>query len=152
MTVYIGIDPGKSGAIAAIRGHTVWVADLHDATDAEIYEFLMDCHSYEDETVAMIENVHAMPGQGVTSMFSFGENYGALKMALSASGIPFERVTPSVWQRHFSLIRLSSAEKKTDKKNRHKARAQELFPQLKVKHSNADALLIAEYCKRKWIG
>ena len=102
-----------------------------------------------DQTFCLIEKVHAMPGQGVTSMFTFGMNYGALRMALVCHGIPFEAVTPQKWQREFGLVfprKLGLTP--TEKKNRHKARAQELFPSLKVTHATADALLICEYGRR----
>jgi hypothetical protein len=68
-------------------------------------------------------------------------------MALIASGVPFEAVTPGKWQKEFGLL-AKKGETKTAKKNRHKARAQELFPDLKITHATADALLIAEYGRR----
>ena len=89
-----------------------------------------------------------MPGQGVTSMFNFGKSYGNLEAFLVAAAIPFERVTPSVWQREFGLIK-KKGETHTQKKNRHKSLAQELFPSVKVTHAVADALLIAEYGRRQ---
>ena len=66
---------------------------------------------------------------------------------MTAAGIRWEYVTPQKWQREFGLIlpKLSN----TDKKNRHKAVAQQLFPDVKITHAIADALLIAEYCRRK---
>lgn len=101
---------------------------------------------------AYIEKVAAMPGQGVVSMFSFGRNYGFLRACLIASGIPFEDVTPLKWQRPLGLVKTRSKgapkESSTDKKNRHKARAQQLWPDLKITHAIADALLIAEWGRR----
>ncbi len=78
-------------------------------------------------------------------MFSFGRNYGFLRGCLHCLKIPFEEVTPAKWQREFSLLRTDKAETNTAKKNRHKAKAQQLFPDTNVTHAIADALLIAEY-------
>ena len=89
-----------------------------------------------------------MPKQGVASTFKFGRSYGNLEAFLIAAEIPFERVVPSVWQREFGLIS-KKGETKTAKKNRHKAKAQELFPSVKVTHAVADALLIAEWHRRR---
>ena len=102
----------------------------------------------EDHVKAYIEKVHSMPKQGVASSFKFGRSYGFLRGILVASQIPFEAVTPQVWQRGFSLPK----GKGTAKKNAHKARAQELFPSLRITHAIADALLIAEYGRRKETG
>ena len=80
-------------------------------------------------------------------MFKFGQSYGALEALIVASGIPLERVTPVVWQRAFGLLR-KKGETQVEKKNRHKARAQELFPSIGITHAIADALLLAEYARR----
>ena len=99
----------------------------------------------------VIEKVGSMPGQGVASTFKFGMGYGGLRMALACNRMAFEAVLPRTWQRMFGLI----FPKKmwltlTQKKNKHKARAQELFPKLKITHATADALLIALFCKRTY--
>ena len=80
-------------------------------------------------------------------MFNFGHNFGMLEGLLIGAGIPYDRVTPQKWQKEFGLYRLPD-ETKTAKKNRHKELAKELFPTLNVTHATADALLIAEYCRR----
>jgi crossover junction endodeoxyribonuclease RuvC len=143
--LYLGVDPGASGGFAILdsAGAIVDVSPMPD-TPRDIAE-------YFDEfgpriKFALIEAVHAMPGQGVTSMFTFGWNKGLLDMALIA--IPHEHVLPRKWQQAFSLIRKDKAETTTDKKNRHKERAQELFPKAKITHAIADALLLAEHCRR----
>ena len=138
----IGIDPGQSGAIAIINGQQVIeVAPLSKITPYDVLELL----NRHKPMVAYIEKVHAMPGQGVTSMFNFGENFGMLKMALAASGSRWHLVTPQAWQKDAGLIRTNKNESNTDKKNRHKAAAQRLFPSEKITHAIADALLIAYY-------
>jgi hypothetical protein len=85
-------------------------------------------------------------------MFNFGANYGALRMALTAAGIPFEEVVPGVWQRGLNIPPRKKTEGKTAWKNRLKAKAQQLFPSVKITLATADALLIAEFCRRKHEG
>ena len=91
---------------------------------------------------ATIEAVHAFPKQGVSSTFKFGVNYGLLRGLMIAGAIPFEEVSPLKWQREMACL------SKGDK-NITKARAQQLFPGIKITHATADALLIAEYARRK---
>jgi len=132
----LGIDPGQSGGIALLGEITPMASKMPD-TEKDIFDLL---DSY-DGNRAYIEAVHAMPGQGVSSCFKFGRNYGFLRGCLIALGIPFETVTPQKWQK--ALGCLSHGDK-----NVTKAKAQELFPSLKVTHSTADALLIALYGSR----
>ena len=89
----------------------------------------------------MVEKVASSPQMGVTSAFTFGKGYGFLCGILTALGVPWEQVTPQKWQKAMGC--LSGGDK-----NKTKARAQQLFPNLKITHAVADALLIAEYCKR----
>ena len=91
---------------------------------------------------ATIELQHAFPKQGVSSTFKFGRNYGFLRGILIALSIPFEEVSPLKWQREMACL------SKGDK-NITKSRAQELFPSIKITHATSDALLIAEYARRK---
>jgi crossover junction endodeoxyribonuclease RuvC len=152
--IFIGIDPGNSGSIAVIDDSTGTVDFMKcKETESDLFRFLSDeiCDCPATLNMfgfALIERVSSMPGQGVSSTFKFGQSYGFLRGILIASGIPFEEVTPQKWQKVFGLIRKSKAESNTDKKNRHKAKAQQLFPSVKITHANADALLIAEYCRR----
>ena len=147
--MYLGADPGLSGALA-------WVWDNGEvgqtikmpATERDILDAIRtyDLH----ETRAVIEKVHSMPKQGVASTFKFGRNFGTLLMALTAVDIPFEEITPQRWQKEFSLVFPKSMNLSiTEKKNRHKRKAQQLFPQMKITHAIADALLLAEYCRRR---
>lgn len=145
---YIGIDPGTSGGICAIADK-VHVWPMPDSP-AELWYLFADMEGDGDVT-AMIEHVHSGSfhgrQQGVKSAFTFGQNYGHLEIALIAAGIPFERVTPRKWQAEFGLLR-KNAETDVAKKNRHKARAQELCPAIRMTHAVADAFLIAEFCRR----
>lgn len=151
-STYIGIDPGKSGGIVVIPSESriSGVEGRKMPPDATgIWQLIAGLDS--GNAVCMIEAVHSGSfhgrTQGVKSAFTFGENYGQLVMAIVAAGIPFERVTPVKWQAIFGL-RKKKGETDTEKKNRHKARAQELCPALRMTHALADAFLIAEYCRR----
>lgn len=156
LTSWMGVDPGASGAAIVLTrsspGGEIEIDQLlfKGRTLQEIWRFFREQGIYLRIRKCYLEKVHAMPKQGVTSTFSFGENYGSLQMAILAADIPFERVLSSSWQREFSLPSLKECDgNNTRKKNAHKARAQELFPDVHVTHANADALLIAEYCRRK---
>src|SRR5262252_7264516 len=138
--LYLGIDPGKGGGIVALSATSVCGVWPMPATEADIWAIF----SVDDRwlyTMAYIEGVHAMPKQGVTSAFTFGKGYGALLMALTAAGIPFEIVSPQKWQKALGCLSRGD-------KNITKRKAQQLFPQVKVTHAIADALLIAEYGRR----
>lgn len=143
---FIGIDPGASGGIALLddEGAQAWKMPDTEKDTQDLFEQLAGPFGI---VTAAIEKVHAMPGQGVTSMFNFGRNYGMLRGLLIANLIPFETVAPQTWQKEFGLR--NSKWTKTKKKNQHKARAQELFPHIKITHSLADALLIAEHLRRE---
>lgn len=145
--IILGVDPGKSGGIACWIPSKGMAATKMGDTEKDVLSYL-DCFPTANGGFAYIEKVHAMPSQGVTSMFTFGQNYGFLRGCLTALEIPFEAVTPHRWQKEFSLLRRDKNESNTDKKNRHKAKAQQLFPHLKVTHATADALLICEYGRR----
>lgn len=138
----IGVDPGKSGAVAFISDAGVWAVrnkeTLHDISAA-----IREAVSSHDRAFAVLEKVHAMPKQGVSSTFKFGQSFGQLEGILSTLGVPFELVTPRKWQQ--SLSCLSGGDK-----NVTKARAQQLFPDIKIIHATADAYLLAEYSRRNF--
>jgi len=146
-TAFIGIDPGKSGSTVILTDGAALIFEHSKTTPVELSSE-MRAIAFNADPVAYIEEVHAMPGNGAAGMFRFGESYGSLWMMLVSHEIPFERVRPQKWQREFGLIKPKMT--KTQKKNLHKTRAQELFPGEKITHSTADALLIAEYCRRHW--
>ena len=140
----LGIDPGKSGGFAL--GHSsldieAYAFDKYTPTD--IVNILRPAAS--KISAAYIERVSAMPKQGVVSVFTFGQNYGWWQGVLNALGIPIERVSPLKWQTYMGC-------RTGGDKNISKARAQEIFPELKVTHAIADALLISEYGRRLRIG
>ena len=147
----VGIDPGASGGIAAIalRPPSSVLATLAypmPDTEADTAAILEDLRPAI--TMAYIEAVHAFPGQGVTSMFTFGQNYGFLRGLLVGLKIPFQEVTPMKWKKDLRLT-FSKSDSKKDKKNASKQRAQQWFPHVKMTHSIAEALLIAEWGRRQ---
>ncbi len=85
------------------------------------------------------------------SMFSFAMGYGGLRMALRGNEIPFDAVVPIKWQRAMGIAARKKGETQVSHKNRIKARAQQLFPTIKVTLATCDALLLAEYCRRQHI-
>lgn len=143
----IGIDPGASGGIAWHDGERARVVKM-PATLQDLWELINNIRqdSFREgpwaKTTAYLEQVHSMPGQGVASSFKFGNGFGHLEMALTAAGIPFVRVSPQKWQGALGC-------RTGGDKNVSKARAQELFPDLKPTHATADALLIMEYGRRQ---
>ena len=140
MKLHIGIDPGLSGGIAFIPATgTPWAHKMPE-TDKDLMELFRDSISLATPK-ALIELVHSSPQMGVKSAFTFGEGYGRLQMALTALGIPYERIRPAMWQKAIGCLTKGD-------KNVSKRKAQELFPDIKVTHAIADALLIAEYNRR----
>ena len=151
---FIGIDPGAGGGIVRLgpRG-TVLDCIKMPTTEADVWEWFSKFDGIQlggEDAKAVIEKVHAMPKQGVSSTFKFGCGYGGLRMALIAAGIPFDQVTPQAWIKALAIPPKKKTESKTQWKNRLKAHAQQLFPQEKVTLATADALLIAEYCRRTY--
>lgn len=158
--VYIGIDPGASGGLA-IRRAGICQAVPMPPTEADVWHWVKEAGSFLRvekgvvvggcETFAAIEQVwgHIGEGQPGSAMFKFGQSYGGLRMALIAAGIPFEQVVPRTWQKDMGIPPRKKEESKTQWKNRLKAMAQQLFPDERVMLATADALLIAEWCRRK---
>ena len=139
--ITIGVDPGANGGIAWITDGKACVEKMPD-TLQDLWELVVSI-SLEAGTGGMgirayLEAVSSSPQMGVVSAFSFGRGYGNLEMALTAAGIPFERVRPQVWQKALGCMTKGD-------KNVSKRRAQELFPDRKITHATADALLIAHY-------
>jgi len=152
----IGIDPGISGSICFFEdGKIIEVIEMPVMTEgkknkkqvngAQIYnEFLKRINKKKDDEVrVVIEQVSAMPGQGVTSMFNFGQSFGILKGICSAMQLPMFFVRPAKWKKYFNLI--------NSQKDASRTRAIEIFPYFstqlsKKKDSNkADAILIASF-------
>jgi Holliday junction resolvasome RuvABC endonuclease subunit len=137
---WIGIDPGASGAIAVVFSSGNVCGIKNDSTEHELAEWIRDL-ALSHELAAVIERVNAMPKQGVSSTFKFGKSFGFLIGLLTALQVPFEAYTPQVWQKHMRCLTKGN-------KNVSKAAAQRLWPTVKITHANADALLIAEFCRQ----
>ena len=152
----IGIDPGISGSICFFEnGKILDVIEMptmiegkknkKQVNGSQIYnEISFRIKTYEKKNIkVVIEQVSAMPGQGVTSMFNFGQSFGILKGICSAMQLPIYFVRPAKWKKYFNLI--------NSEKDASRTRAIEIFPYFssnlsKKKDSNkADAILIASY-------
>ena len=142
--ITIGVDPGANGGIAWIDYNGKACVEKMPDSLQDLWELLCDITSYPKSSIdgrsykAYIEQVSSSPQMGVVSSFSFGRGYGNLEMALTAAGVPFERVRPQVWQKALGCMTKGD-------KNVSKSKAQELFPDRKITHATADALLIAYY-------
>lgn len=154
--LYIGIDPGLSGALAILdqAGEVVLLADLPiirdlslEWTDGSTLQSLILGALDGRRAVAMIERVSSMPGQGIASSFLFGVGFGSVLSVLQAMTIPLSFVTPAVWKRSYGLSKDKHA-------SLHKARLQHPSAELHLaKHNGrAEALLIAEYARRQATG
>ena len=152
----IGIDPGLSGSICFLEnGKIADVIEMPVMTEgkknkrqvngSQTYnEILKRINKTENQDVrVIIEQVSAMPGQGVTSMFNFGQTFGAIKGVRAALNLPIFFVRPSKWKKHFELINSS--------KDASRTKTIEMYPSLsdqlsKKKDVNkSDAILIARY-------
>ena len=152
----IGIDPGISGSICFFEdGKILDVVEMPTMTEgkknkkqvngSQIYNEVFKRIKQTDkkEIKVIIEQVSAMPGQGVTSMFNFGQSYGILKGICSAMRLPMYFVRPAKWKKYFNLI--------NSEKDASRTRAIEIFPYFssqlsRKKDSNkADAILIASF-------
>lgn len=146
MELVAGIDPGANGSITLLDlTGKPFDQMLHDkSTDRDIVDWLMEFR--DDIKLAYIEEVHAMKGQGVSSMFKFGHSYGKSIGIVMGLKIKLEYVTPQAWQKELGVPKCE----KKDKKKATKAKAQDLFPNLKITHATADSMLIAEYARRQY--
>jgi len=156
MMLIIGIDPGITGAICFFEDRKI--IDLiempnmasgkknkRQVNGAQVYnEILERIKNYNKKDIkVVIEQVSAMPGQGVTSMFNFGQSFGVLKGICSAMQLPMYFVRPAKWKKHYNLI--------NSKKDASRTKVIEIFPYIstqlsKKKDSNkADAILIASF-------
>lgn len=160
--VYIGIDPGLTGAIAMIRSTDkftppmikVWktpvISGMVDA--AEVASILSE-FTKGYTPLCCIEKAQAMPKQGVVGVFTYGKGYGQLIACLQIEAIPFYEIPPGTWKKKYSLIKQpKSVSVKV---------ASQLFPSMTkslygprggLNDGVAEALLLADYCRRIGIG
>lgn len=146
MKTYIGIDPGKSGALALLTedGQCTVVPFQESA-----YTAILKAAS-GPSSVCCLEKVGAMPGQGVVSMFNFGHNLGYIEGLLQAFDIPYQLVPPQTWKKEFCV---------TSDKNTSIEVCRKLFPHVsllptarsrKLSDGMAEAMLMAEYARRRF--
>ena len=152
----IGIDPGITGFICFFEdGKIIDVVEMPNMAEGKknkkqvngaqiYYEISLRIKSLRKEEIkVVIEQVSAMPGQGVTSMFNFGQSFGILKGICSAMQLPMYFVRPAKWKKYFNLI--------NSEKDASRTKAIEVFPYFssqlsRKKDSNkADAILIASF-------
>jgi hypothetical protein len=146
MTTILAIDPGASGGIAfGSAGKPPALVAMPD-TLHDLVEVIRDAHCDH----AFLELVGGFIGknQPGSAMFNFGTNYGQIQGVLAALGVPFTLVRPQAWQKALSLG-TSTGLSKTEWKNKLKAKAQQLYPSLKITLSTADACLIWHVAKTK---
>ena len=150
----IGIDPGLSGGIAILdNSKVIELFDMPVMPDGKknkrqlnsalLVKLIKDNIKNLEDTVMVVEQVNAMPGQGVTSMFNFGQTFGAIKGTCAALGLPIFLVRPAKWKKHFELINSSKDSSRT--------KAIEMYPSISEKLSKkkdvnkSDAILIGRY-------
>ena len=154
--IIFGIDPGVSGAISVLENKKVIeVFDMPTMIDGKknkkqvngaqvtnIIKERLDSEK-EKEIAVVVEHVNAMPGQGVTSMFNFGQSFGVIKGICSALSLPIYFVRPTKWKKHFNLIKTN--------KDASRTKVIEAYPEIssqlsrKKDANKADAILIARY-------
>ena len=161
MTIFVGIDPGLTGAWAAIHtdGRVICISDIptmasggkgakvqRQINPVELASDLTELRVYGEGIIVALERTSAMPGHGVASMYSMGDSYGAIRAAVAIKLLQCEHVTPQVWKRAMGL---------DSDKERCRAKAIQLFPDAqdrlsrKKDHNRSEALLLAEWCRRK---
>ena len=150
----VGIDPGLNGGIAILENNKVLrLFDMpvmaegkknkRQLNSALLVNIIKENISENEEIAVVVEQVNAMPGQGVTSMFNFGQTFGAVKGVCAALNLPIFFVRPSKWKKHFELINSSKDSSRT--------KVIEMYPSLsnqlsKKKDVNkSDAILIARF-------
>ena len=152
--IIIGVDPGISGAISIIENKKILeVYDTPTMIDgkknkkqinsAHVTNIIKERLNSNKEVIVVVEQVNAMPGQGVTSMFNFGQSFGVIKGICAALSLPIYFVRPAKWKKHFNLIKTN--------KDASRTKLIEAYPEIsnklhRKKDSNrADAILIALY-------
>ena len=152
----IGIDPGITGAICFFEdGELKDVIDMptmasgnknkKQINGSQIFnEISLRIQNHKSENInVVVEQVSAMPGQGVTSMFNFGQTFGSIKGICAALNLPIFYVRPTKWKKHFELINSS--------KDASRTKDIEMYPSISDRLSRkkdvnkADAILIARY-------
>ena len=147
MSWFIGLDPGKKGAMAIIESTPDGIGEVK-IIPFEPSDYISALKRYSGATVC-IEQVQSLPREGVKSVWSFGQTYGWLLGVMDALGVSYQAVPPNKWKREYSLLR---AEKKQSIEV-----CKRLFPNVSLKRTDrcktdddnmADSLLLCEYARR----
>lgn len=160
--IFLGIDPGLAGAIAAITdaGALIGVLEMptlpHGKTKrvhaVRVRQFIDDALHQTGGTVALalLEQVASRPRQSSQSVFTFGRAFGAVEAVLSGMQLPLDYITPSAWKKQFGLTRF---------KGDSVTKALDLMPEMESwragrgpTHDQAEAVLLAELARRRWGG
>jgi crossover junction endodeoxyribonuclease RuvC len=150
----IGIDPGLSGGIAILENNKVLnIFDMpvmsegkknkRQLNSAQLATLIKKNIKFNEEVVVVVEQVNAMPGQGVTSMFNFGQTFGAIKGICATLELPIFFVRPAKWKKHFELINSSKDSSRTKAIEMYPALSNQLAKKKDVNKS--DAILIARF-------
>ena len=150
----IGIDPGLSGAIAVLEDIKVLSLfempvmaegkkNKRQLNSAQLVNIIKENTNDNEEIAVIVEQVNAMPGQGVTSMFNFGQTFGAIKGVCAALALPIFFVRPSKWKKHFELINSSKDASRTKVIEMYPSFSKQLAKKKDVNKS--DAILIARF-------
>ena len=140
----IGIDPGKKGALSLLRGNAIEIYPFDPHEYISVLRASLSCEGVK----CCIEDVHALRGNGITSSFVFGKNYGWILGALDSIGIPYQAVSVQKWKKEFGL---------TSDKAKSIEVCHRLFPNVNLKRTErckkdddgyAESLLLAEYARR----
>jgi hypothetical protein len=161
MNAWMGIDPGMSGGLAVLGDDGPLIVVKTPPTEGDLARLFETAIAPLGIASCLIEAVHSFPEQGVASAFTFGRGAGILIGLLLAHKIRFEEIQPTAWQKLLGipprvklpkkpkpLLVYPAEESHTQWKNRLRAKAQQLFPGVEVTMAVADALLIAEACRR----
>lgn len=144
MTLYIAIDPGQTGGVAIQDDDKATLKQW--STPREMAQYISDAvFGYPGLVTCVIEDVHAMPGQGVSSAFKFGVNYGQWQGILQALNVPFARVSPVVWKRQMGLY----GKKKDRQANLAAKRLAEERLGIVVKRELADAACLLVWARER---
>ena len=152
--IIFGIDPGISGAISILEiKKVIEIFDMPTMIDgkknkrqingSQVTNIIKERLNDGKEIIVVVEHVNAMPGQGVTSMFNFGQSFGVIKGICSALSLPIYFVRPTKWKKHFNLIKTN--------KDASRTKVIQVYPEISSKLSRkkdsnkADAILIARY-------
>ena len=150
----IGIDPGLSGGIAVLENNQVLsIFDMpvmsegkknkRQLNSAQLVTLIKENIKSSEDVAVIVEQVNAMPGQGVSSMFNFGQTFGAIKGVCAALRLPIFFVRPSKWKKHFELINSSKDSSRTKAIEMYPALSNQLAKKKDVNKS--DAILIARF-------